>query len=335
MKIIKKSICLSLFMIFSFCAVYGQWSKLNSGTSENLSDICFKDSLIGFCVGKNGIVLKTVNGGTSWSQIYSSSGLSLKSILIKNDTIIVGGDRISAGSNPASYLISSHDLGQSWNVDSSTFQDIYIKKLSFGTDSSSLNIFGLNKFTAEPSLFRFRNDSLTNLLDSVVQYDFINGTDTGIVLNTDYETLLKTTDGGVSWILFGNLSQFNLSDNREPFHIKLVKSDLAFISYEYHSNILLTEDNGNSWNSITGGASDMFIISDSLLYTVGSLGKISKSKNVWTIDYYSTAIKTPLKSVFFIDKNIGFAAGDSGTIVKTTNGGGTVGLKENNNLKKR
>jgi photosystem II stability/assembly factor-like uncharacterized protein len=43
------------------------WTKLSSGTSNNLMSVCFTDANTGYAVGASGTILKTVNGGTNWT----------------------------------------------------------------------------------------------------------------------------------------------------------------------------------------------------------------------------------------------------------------------------
>jgi photosystem II stability/assembly factor-like uncharacterized protein len=62
-------IAIYIFLI-SF-TTYAQWYPQTSGTTECLYSVCFTDTLNGWVVGYNGIILHTNNGGLSW-DIQSS-----------------------------------------------------------------------------------------------------------------------------------------------------------------------------------------------------------------------------------------------------------------------
>lgn len=50
---------------------YAQWQIQTSGTSEQLSSICFTgaNTQTGYAVGHNGVVIKTTNLGFNWSTV--------------------------------------------------------------------------------------------------------------------------------------------------------------------------------------------------------------------------------------------------------------------------
>ncbi|MEK7118319.1 MAG: YCF48-related protein, partial [Patescibacteria group bacterium] len=52
------------------------WRAITSGTTENLHNVYFANSAIGWVVGTAGKVLKTINGGLFWSSLGTPSGVN-------------------------------------------------------------------------------------------------------------------------------------------------------------------------------------------------------------------------------------------------------------------
>ncbi|MBX7046218.1 MAG: hypothetical protein K1X86_10300 [Ignavibacteria bacterium] len=63
-----------LFLIFFFTGgLFAQsgWVIINTGTTNNLNDVSFENSLTGFVVGDNNTYLKSTNGGFNWSNMQN------------------------------------------------------------------------------------------------------------------------------------------------------------------------------------------------------------------------------------------------------------------------
>ncbi len=61
---------------------YGSsWYPKESGTSENLYDVTFKNPLEGVVVGANGVVRYTSNAGNTWNEDTYLSGLTTRDII--------------------------------------------------------------------------------------------------------------------------------------------------------------------------------------------------------------------------------------------------------------
>jgi hypothetical protein len=93
------------------------WILVNSGISNELNSIYFKDFFTGFVVGEGGIILKTTNSGANWIQLQSGTVQTLNYItqsskLINGNTYytqwIVG--------NNGTTLFSTND-GTNWIAD--------------------------------------------------------------------------------------------------------------------------------------------------------------------------------------------------------------------------
>lgn len=90
------------------------WYPRESGTSENLYDITFKNSIEGAVAGSNGVVRYTSNAGTTWNEDTYLSGLTSRDIIS-----IAGVD-----SNTASAITVSDYNGDSQGADTTFFLSV-------------------------------------------------------------------------------------------------------------------------------------------------------------------------------------------------------------------
>ena len=63
------------------------WQQKVTGNTSFLNSIYFINSNLGFAVGENGKIIKTINGGNTWNAVNSSTTASLNSVVFINDTI--------------------------------------------------------------------------------------------------------------------------------------------------------------------------------------------------------------------------------------------------------
>ena len=154
--------------------------------------------------------------------------------------------------------------------------------------------------------------------------EFLN-TETGFIAGSygtylnSTGTILKTSDGGTTWITFYNSS-------RGLWDVVFVNSDTGFIcgDMKYFAK---TTNGGLNWVQKNLGftISEFYQMSfpdNNTGYVVGSHNEIFKTSNGgenWVQQYVSDS--TWFRDVYFFNVNTGIAVGSYGVIVKTTNGG--------------
>jgi photosystem II stability/assembly factor-like uncharacterized protein len=144
---------------------------------------------------------------------------------------------------------------------------------------------------------------------------------------------LKTTDGGNSWIKILESHDFPVF-----LQMEFLNDTLGFASGSCHqgvfcnrSKISKTTDGGFTWNVIYADNADELRSIDVVGNSIYSVGYLP-SKIVYSPDFgINWGYQNPLNitypyQVFFTDLLTGYIVGDSGRVLKTTNGG--VGFYE-------
>jgi photosystem II stability/assembly factor-like uncharacterized protein len=131
-------------------------------------------------------------------------------------------------------------------------------------------------------------------------------------------TLLKTTNGGVSW----EIKQSNtLSDLRA---LVFINENVGWICSD--TAISKTTDGGNNWvNQFTGiWLNDIVFTNSNSGLAVGNFGIILKTTNAGeTWQRITISWDYDFNSISFVNDSIGWVVGDLGKIIKTTDGGNT------------
>ena len=306
----KKVFCILMFM---FPVVgFAQWTALSSGTTGNLSSIFFTDANTGYAAGSTQdeypLIIKTTDGGITWNEL--SSGISgyaiIYSIFFNNaDTgYIVCWEEIIS---PKGIILKTINGGTVWNP------------------LSSGNNFNLN------SVY------------------FINA-NTGFAVG-QMGNLFKTNNGGALWIDQSQETGYNLNS------VYFINADTGYTAGgdlwdaedgPMNGGILKTTDGGNQWTSIAAGEyalQSVYFTDANTGYAVGmwwqkvnaeecSQGTVILKTTNGGADWVNQSSGIPdqytsisndfidnLYSVYFTNADTGYAVGDSGRIIKTTDGG--------------
>ncbi|MCB0726057.1 MAG: T9SS type A sorting domain-containing protein [Ignavibacteriae bacterium] len=279
-------IILFFFVVLTINNSFSQsgWIHQNSDITTSLNSVKFVNSLTGICAGNSGIILRTTNGGINW--VPQSSGFSgnFNSVYFSSENIgYVVGDSANSG-----FLFKTTTGGINWNRCDLTTNVLLISvffindKIGF-TSGESFSTSGYVKIykTIDGGVTWDSIDSNTSFLFNIYFINSSTGWHTGGYVVLGSQSLYKTTNGGINWFI-----QF---DGQAPVR------EVFFI------------DSLNGWFS---GRSS---------FSVATIFKTTNGGSNWTPNFPGTG--SIVNSLYFINKNKGWAATENRIIQATTNGG--------------
>lgn len=232
----------------------------------------------GIAVGFDGSIVKTQDGGNTWEVINSEISTQIKEIGFFNH---LDGFAITWNATGGD-LIRSYDGGYNWEYDT----------IVPNGEFYNMRIYGSTCYLFNKSSQLMKS---TNAGEDWELYDipsfppgygywdmqFVND-NTGYLCNT-MGTLVKTNDGGVTWVDKSLLDEYNFTS------LFFINEEKGWLIDYNGKTILRTQSGGNGW-------------------TFTNLGE----------DY----IFQP-EDIFFINEEIGFVATNEAVLFKTINGGDT------------
>jgi photosystem II stability/assembly factor-like uncharacterized protein len=264
------------------------------------------------------VILKTNNGGVDWNIVYSDSFISYLDMDFVTDQT---GFVISNNYIDSNYTIDrTLDGGFTWN--STQFGDAELDRIFFtdtengwavGSNNSDLFIVHTSNSGidwVQQSNINYSGGSLNNLHFYNSQYGFAVG-DNGIII--------KTTDGGNSWVSAQGNSNWTYFEMTGVFMSGLTDCWVVGSPYVDFISIGHTTDGGETWDitslpSYYQFSGDILFINQSVGYCLRNYSgfKTTDGGTTWTeLDY-----PTFIKRMVFINQGTGWAAGSRGTIFK-------------------
>ena len=243
-----------------------------------MSASCFLNAETGYAVGGSGTILKTINGGTTWTKLQSGTTKNLNSVKFTNpQTGYVVGD--------SGTLMKTSNGGITW-----TANHDYSQKLTcvfFVTaDTGFVTGYGGTIIkTVDGGQSWFPQYSGTS---RDVRSVFFTDSDIGFAvvflygyILDDESSLLKTHDGGTTWKPIGYV--------RDPLINSIFFTDAStgYLAgqrlYRQNGYILKTTYSGVRWDTTSvgqvPGLSSIFFTDANTGYAVGGSGTILKTTN--------------------------------------------------------
>jgi len=264
-------------------------------TGASIRGIQFTNALTGFLLssesGKNGRVLKTVDGGNTWTTVHYVANEEFNAFSFNGSNGVVVG-------SSAAVLYYTTDGGQTW------------------TKAPTPSLGG---FTYTRSDIR-----AVHLFTPLVGYAVGWGSSAA---GLQPSILLKTTNGGASWVYMTQDSADRTYDNLYAVVFKDTLTGVAAGGGLRGSVVLTTTDGGVHWHraNVPSGVTLYGVhYSKSLFLIVGSSGTIFRWLNLSGTPNLVTKIPgSTLYALRFVSAKVAYAAGYGGVILKTTNGGET------------
>lgn len=306
------------------------WSHNSFTTQADLNDITFISDSIALTGTSSGTILKTTDQGSTWEiNTYAVNGKITKLLFPSDST----GYLISSLDESNQLLYKSIDQGESWNIIESHNRDV-ISDIFFIDDDSGY-------LTSMNEILHTEDGGIT--WSSYISYPEINfnklafpDSDTGYVTasyNYTMDIIYKTTNGGQTWEQ-NHIAQFNIVS------ILAISIDTVY-ALTLYAGILKTIDGGERW-IYSGALSEagafvstrLHFTSNNAGYFLGIPGEMGKGIVLKTNDggitwHESLRTSALLNSICFTRANdTGIIVGEHGSILKTSNAGGTVYIKK-------
>ncbi len=296
----------------------GSWSRQNPRVSVgDLYSVCFVDSLTGWAVGNWAKILKTTDGGSTWSSQYSgkSTYYPITSVYFIDAQT---GWAVGSWADDVGPIIKTTDGGVTWNGQAQGFTtsltSVYFVDSQNGWTVGYDGI--IYKTTNGGTTWIKVESGVTNDLTSL----FFLDSQTGWVIGNE-GTILKTTNGGESWTTqTSGTTTYNFGS------VKFVDDQTGYIAI--NGSILKTVDGGEHWitvYNISYNFQSLFFINAQTGWAVGEgffdgvICKTIDGGTTWT----EHRVPKELISVHFVNSHTGWAVGKNSIIIKTTDGGNT------------
>jgi photosystem II stability/assembly factor-like uncharacterized protein len=324
----------SLLIISLMILIYGSssaqsgWFRINSVTTDDLESVFFTGENTGYAVGDNGTAIKTTNAGNSWFLMTVPTDKLLRSVFFcdANTGYIVSGDGYSFFIGD---VYKTTNGGNTWNFQllpkNVHFYSVFFINSNTGYVSGYQTIL---KTTNAGNTWESQTFTGLGLITSI----YFTDANTGYASEFNNFKILKTTNGGNDWQInytyTGLVGFFGINFNDVNTGIAVG----GYRGYTGYAFISRTTDGGNNWTNYAFNNNDCFwsvrFISPGTGYIAGgktSVSTIMKTTNSG-LNWYTQATNANnfLYGIFFTNLNTGYAVGLNGTILKTTDGGGTL-----------
>jgi PKD repeat protein len=320
----KKAILypVAIFLFLSSQSFAQDWSYVNStGTTFILYGMSFPpgQSTVGYACGMqytydaDGVIVKTLDGGNNWTQIWPASGSidGLQGIWFTSD--LVG---FACGWN--NYFIKTTDGGVTWTPVTVGTDVWYYRDVEFWDATNGIAIAVMNN-TDDQACFITSNGGNTWAPST-------SGMATADVMGVSYASqsvvyavgtsanVYKSTDGGHNWTVSSTLSAMLLG-------VDFASTTFGVVGGE--EKMFSTNNGGSSWQTYTTGYENFYATlssPDGIAYVGGTDEHIYKTTNFgqsWAIDNSGSGSS----SLYRIRKTANgalFACGSQGKILKWT-----------------
>jgi len=321
-----KALYIALLVFLLPFNVFAQWVVQRTGTfEEGFYEIYFVNYDYGWTID-DGAFFWTVDGGAEWHKRSLSGGI-WRSIYFLNDSIgFVGGTKIMKTTNS----------GFTWTVVKDLPQIRLIESFDFLDDSTGFAVGGQRLFYNAIILKTTDVGNTWNEVSSPTQdchYSIsaykISETSSRIVIVGNSGTIFTSTDQGNSW-------STQVTNRPHLLDVQFISADLGWISS--YARIYRTSNGGEDWFYTSVDPSHVedywtIFFADSIRGWTSSGRKIHASSDggiTWEEQWESNTPENPwIYSIYFIDKDMGWASGSYGLILSTQNGGITFAREKN------
>jgi photosystem II stability/assembly factor-like uncharacterized protein len=319
------------------------YTKCLGGTKQDFASMTFLNENIGIIV-TDFDYLRTVNGGTKWNLDFfggyaweeGCAGIQTDVRSFPPLSVYRVTEAVSCHGGPSFYdLDNSTDGGITWIGNRSFYQT------NVGIPGVC-EIEGVTYISARlPNSTILKNNGsgwvqIYSANFYIGSLSFSNQNTGAVIGGGSVPGILRTSNGGTNW------SFISASNNRSENDIKLFPSGIGYLACD-SSFILRTTDFGITWvllpNNINSSFRSMQFVNDNTGWVISYGGNFWYSTKLYFTNnggnnFYqvqSLGNFNP-RAMSFINALTGYVSGDSGVVLKTTNGGLTFVNANNNSV---
>ncbi len=322
-------ICLATFLCIG--QSHAQWTQQASYTKNNLHDVAFYNANIGYAVGENGTVLKTLNGGQKWMAVTSPEASTITSVTVLDSASVM----VTTNNYGEASIYESNNQGKVWHKMLSDTRTFY----ATATPSAKLYSASSQIYKSIDHGISWEAQQPLNLTTTYNQITFTNEVNGMLAGNVGgfatYSAQFMRTVDGENWYGNNNFS-FPNANAFSAFCPISEDSVLMFTNFynmyfpgDSSQLILLTDFklkrvfDDSIWDfksrvlikSFQDRISDCKFFSLKNGYAISEKGNIYKTVGGSKVkkEYSGTSI---LRAIFMLNENTGFVVGDGGLILK-------------------
>lgn len=220
------------------------WRGVDSGQAVRLRSVFFLDENNGWAAGREGVVIRTTDGGESWSP-----ALETGTDVILNDIYFTDLNNGWVSGNSGT-LLRTTDGGDSWQTQTTNstrnLNDVHFVNNSTGFASGLITVLRTEDGGESWS-------ELSTGFTSNFQSIYFVDESTGWITGTS-GLIIKTEDGGDSWIENDSPSSATLN------HIYFTDANTGW-AVGQEGSIVFTDDAGQNWSNLSSPvASELFSV---------------------------------------------------------------------------
>ncbi|MBU1627262.1 hypothetical protein KKB18_07835, partial [bacterium] len=332
----KKLLVFFTIVALMTLSIFAQWEELTHGDEllEEFSYLTYGTGFMldvdnGWFVGDNGLIIKTTNGGATWTTLRDDDGSGLDWLDVQFYDANTG---YACGEK--GYILKTVDGGANWDMvgDTANYKEnlLYLKVI----DANTVFFAGENATllkTGDGGVNFVKSDNTFEGLKLDGGIDFCNA-NVGVVASKDVGGYTwYTHDGGANWNLVDVNAESSPAPGQSTYSIQGVGAggDSTIVLALKYRIILVSQDGGKSytWKGDYTFANDYYyeasVIDKNTFFVSGNGLTVRTTDGGATWD--SLAVGTAYRVMFmnFFDTNTGFVICEKNQWKKTTDGGDT------------
>jgi photosystem II stability/assembly factor-like uncharacterized protein len=290
------------------------WDLQYEGVTDNLQDVHVWNAVTATIVGDNGMILGTTDGGTVWAERPSPTAYGLNGVFFADSL-----NGWAAGDHKT--MCHTTDGGATWSLQTLASvmgnpgaNDVWFVSVSEG--------WAVGGTASSGVIWHTNNGGGQWTIHSMVAVSLLaisfNPSGAGLAVG-EGGTMYRSTDAGATWLPATSGTTRGLND------ILWSGSEEVFVSGD-NGMLLHSTNAGASWTGEQLGttASLNGISTDGLTTVlVGEYGAIARRSGTGAWSFVNTGDHLCVNWLTMTDASSGFAVGQSGLILRTTDGGST------------